>query len=476
MASDSQRFSAMRELAEQISIKARRLEQEAIHKDQVHDGEAKSQNGVAENETPQKTQTSILDDCRALQDLLVEPGEKLRSMGLVDKHNLITLELINHYSIASHVPLDGQISFQELAQLCDLPCDLLTRILHQSMTYNVFCEPEIGFIAHTPISKIIPSYSALLDYQFKICLPSAMHLVESLRQPPGQKKTPFQIAQNTDDNWWEFANKNGNWMELYGRYQDLSCQGGALDVVHILSAYDWEGLGRSTVVDIGGGCGNVSVALAEAFPELHLEIQDFPSLQSSYELAVPDQLRSRVTFTAHNFFDPQPKPRHPEYRNGERRKTQRVYLLRHILHDWPTPDCYRILRNLIPSMSQETRIIVAEQVMPSISYAASSSLNPNNRNKRRFKHEHEDDDSKETANGKDKDRDQNGTNHPPNCFNSAEQERIMRALDMQMLVQYGSQERSREDWERLLAEVGLDIVGMKKPRGSADTFMEVALK
>lgn len=83
MASDIQHFSAMGELAEQISIKARRLEQEAIHKDQVHDGEAKSQNSAPENETLQKTQTSILDDCRALQDLLVGPGEKLRSMGLV---------------------------------------------------------------------------------------------------------------------------------------------------------------------------------------------------------------------------------------------------------------------------------------------------------------------------------------------------------------------------------------------------------
>lgn len=131
-------------------------------------------------------------------------------------------------------------------------------------------------------------------------------------------------------------------------------------------------------------------------------------------------------------------------------------------------------------MSTETRIIVAEQVMPSISYAASSSTTPNNsninNNKRKFKHEHQDDNSKETANGKDKDGDQNGADHPPNLFNSAEQERIMRALDMQMLVQYGSQERNREDWERLFGEVGLEIVGMKKPKGSADTFMEVALK
>ncbi|KAL9577276.1 MAG: hypothetical protein Q9212_006473 [Teloschistes hypoglaucus] len=468
----------MRELAEQIAKKAHRLEQEATH---IHDREANSQNGVSEEDTLQKTRTSILDDCRALQDFLIEPGEKLRSMGLVDKHNLITLELINHYSIASHVPLDGQISFQELAQLCNLPSDILIRILHQSMTYNVFCEPEIGFVSHSPISKIIPSYSALLDYQFNICLPSAMHLVESLRQPRGQNKTPFQIAQNTDDNWWEFANKNGDWMELYGRYQDLSSQGGATDVVHIVNAYDWQGLGRSTVVDIGGGCGNVSVALAEAFPELHLEIQDFPSLFSSYEQAVPDQLRSRVTFTAHTFFDPQPKPRDTQRSNGEKRKTQCVYLLRHILHDWPAPDCHRILRNLIPSMSQETRIIVAEQVMPSISYAASSSIAPtnnnnNDNNKRKLKDEHEDEDSKKTANSTNNARDQNGdADNPPNFFNSAEQERIMRALDMQMLVQYGSQERSKEDWESLFAEVGLRIVGMKKPKGSADAFMEVAL-
>lgn len=230
------------------------------------------------------------------------------------------------------------------------------------------------------------------------------------------------------------------------------------------------------------------MALAKAFPKLRIEIQDFPSLVSSYEQAVPDQLRSRVTFTPHTFFDPQPKPQDPEqHHNGHKtryhKRAQRVYLLRHILHDWPTPDCHRILRNLIPSMSPSTRLIVAEGVMPSISYAASSSSSPTpdqkkkKKKKKRRKLQHQD----PSTSTQHADNNSNaGVHHqndtPTNRFNSAEQERIMRALDIQMLVQYGSQERSREDWERLFAGVGLEIIGTRKPKGSADTVMEVALK
>lgn len=83
MATDIQDLPAMRALAEQIANKARRLDQGGRHMSKAHHDEADSQTGKPEEELLQKTRTSMLDDCRALQNLLVEPGEKLSSMGLV---------------------------------------------------------------------------------------------------------------------------------------------------------------------------------------------------------------------------------------------------------------------------------------------------------------------------------------------------------------------------------------------------------
>lgn len=56
-------------------------------------------------------------------------------------------------------------------------------------------------------------------------------------------------------------------------------------------------------------------------------------------------------------------------------------------------------------------------------------------------------------------------------------EKIIHALDMQMMVQFGSKERTLEDWTALFELVNppLRIVGMKTPAGSADTLMELKL-
>lgn len=72
-------------------------------------------------------------------------------------------------------------------------------------------------------------------------------------------------------------------------------------------------------------------------------------------------------------------------------------------------------------MNASTRIIVAEQVMPSRTFNSSSSSSM-------AKQKQISDDTSESE-----------------SFASAEQESIMRALDMQMMVQFRSQERTREE-------------------------------
>lgn len=51
----------------------------------------------------------------------------------------------------------------------------------------------------------------------------------------------------------------------------------------------------------------------------------------------------------------------------------------------------------------------------------------------------------------------------------------MRALDMQMMIQFGSKERAYEDWDALFKSVDppLEIVDCVQPVGSADSFMEL---
>lgn len=84
-----------------------------------------------------------------LQDLLQGPTACLRPV-----LNGTSLNAIYTYDIASKVPLHSQMSFSDLAKLCDLPELDLRRILRYAMCWHqVFCEPERGFVAHTAASR-----------------------------------------------------------------------------------------------------------------------------------------------------------------------------------------------------------------------------------------------------------------------------------------------------------------------------------
>ena len=152
------------------------------------------------------------------------------------------------------IPANGQISQLEIAKACNLPTDIVARLLRQAMTYGVFCEPRVGFVAHTEISRVIPALSPMLSYQLEICLPSTFKLMESLKELQEselkESRSPFQIAHSTHDTWWTYAEKSPAWTQQYGKYMALITSGGAHDLSHIVRGYDWAGLGRGTVVDV----------------------------------------------------------------------------------------------------------------------------------------------------------------------------------------------------------------------------------
>ena len=68
--------------------------------------------------------------------------------------NGTSLQAIYKYNIPMKVPLDGEISFSELAAKCDLYEPDLRRILRFAMVYHrVFQERNVGYVAHTAASR-----------------------------------------------------------------------------------------------------------------------------------------------------------------------------------------------------------------------------------------------------------------------------------------------------------------------------------
>lgn len=116
------------------------------------------------------------------------------------------------------------------------------------------------------------------------------------------------------------------------------------DFDFIIDTLDWLRSSTGTVIDVGGGGGLISEGLALRLPGLHFVVQDSENVLQQADVH-PD-VKHRISFMTHNFFDEQPV-KHAE-----------VYYFRNIFHDWPDEQCITILRNLIPALKPGAHVII----------------------------------------------------------------------------------------------------------------------
>jgi hypothetical protein len=79
--------------------------------------------------------------------------------------------------------------------------------------------------------------------------------------------------------------------------------------------FPWENLPKGTTVcDVGGGVGNISIQLAKSYPAINLILQDLPQqLQVAEEKVWPERFPEaisghRIEFIPLDFFKESPKP------------------------------------------------------------------------------------------------------------------------------------------------------------------------
>lgn len=104
-------------------------------------------------------------------------------------------------------------------------------------------------------------------------------------------------------------------MEWHGMLLGFTAQ-------YLVNAFPWGSGGELTVVDVGGGLGHVSRVLVVHSPTVKYIIEDSPDVIAQGQQGLPADLRGRISFQAHDFFQEQPV------------KGADVYLLRLVLHDW----------------------------------------------------------------------------------------------------------------------------------------------
>ncbi|KAI1813949.1 putative O-methyltransferase [Poronia punctata] len=361
----------------------------------------------------EQLRTEVLDATQELNDLLREPRDIL-----FDHHHnqLVYFQLITRFDIAKKVPIDGEITYGDLAARVGVDESALCRIIRFGIAHRVFLEPRPGVIVHSAASKQIAVNRVMADwthFNVDVMLPAANYLVEALAKWPlaeEPNQTGFCLGYNTENSFYTELTKDPERARIFSSAMTFLTTGDDFALHHLTDNYPFGDLGTGTVVDVGGSRGDVGFAIARKYPDLHLVVEDLPKVSALSK----EEPGVNVKFVAHDFFNEQPV------------KDADVYIYRWCLHNWPDKYCTKALRALIPALKKGAKVLIMEFVMP-----------------------------------------------PPSVLPNLV-ERRLRAMDVTMLEIGNAKERTLEEWKDLFEKTDerFEMKGVVQPPGSRLSILE----
>ncbi|KAI9681694.1 MAG: hypothetical protein M1822_007046 [Bathelium mastoideum] len=276
--------------------------------------------------------------------------------------NIATLQWISRFKIADAIPLDRVMPYTEIAKTANVDENLLRRFLRHAMTFDIFCEPRPAMVAHTAQSSMLVKTHIMSEYtrwNVEEIGRWSMYTADAYEKW-GHKfgsdghTSQFNLANGTEKTMFDVYSEPGqeDKMVLFGNYMRGHDGAEGYDKSLYVHGYDWGALGEATVVDVGGGHGHISSAIAREFPQLKFIIQDLSDVVAHAETLWPTDMKGRATFQTHNFFQLQPC-------HGAD-----VYLFKHVLHDWTDEQVIEILKNTAIAMRPGSRVLIVDGVVP----------------------------------------------------------------------------------------------------------------
>ncbi|RAQ98860.1 putative O-methyltransferase [Stemphylium lycopersici] len=299
----------------------------------------------------EESRNIVLRATQELNDLLHSPKELIFN----HHHNaMLYMHFISRFDIAHKVPVDGEITFKDLATKLGMDSAAVTNVLRLGIAFRVFKEPRPGVIAHSAASRQLAENALIADWVAVTSgelWPAAQNVVDALAKWPKAaepNQTGFSLANQTDLAFYDVLTKEPERARRFGGAMSFFSTGEGYSLRHLTDGYPWATVSFGTVVDLGGSHGDAAFALARKFPDLHLVVQDLPEVIANANV----KAGLDVKFLAHNFFEEQPV------------KGADVYYYRWTLHNWPDQYCIKALRALVPALKPGSRILIIDAVMP----------------------------------------------------------------------------------------------------------------
>jgi C-methyltransferase len=248
--------------------------------------------------------------------------------------------------VADHIG-GSPVPVSDLARACAANDDALYRLLRMLATAGLFRQWPGRRFSLTPLGELLRS-----DH------PNSMRAFAAYNGDPWHWRmwgelersvrtgTP-SAAGDAGDSLFAFLAKDAHAAASFdAAMADLS---NARDVSAI-SGYDFAQY--KTVVDVGGGEGQLVRSVLKAFPTVSGVLYDLPEVTARAAPKIErDGLSARCRLIAGSFFDSVPA-------GGD------AYMLKQVLHDWPDDKAIAILRNCRRALQTGGKVLIFEFVVP----------------------------------------------------------------------------------------------------------------
>jgi len=237
----------------------------------------------------------------------------------------------------------GEQDCDALAAGCGADADALFRLLRGLTSLGIFQETGPRRFALTPLAELLRSdhpqslrqFARMLGEEHYVSWSDLLHSVRT-----GESAFHHRYGCSV----FEWYQRNPQRSAIFdGAMGDFSRP----ETEAVLAAFDFSAIRH--LVDVGGGRGELLMAVLRANPGLRGVVYDQPHVVAP--VTVPADLEGRLKLVGGDFFASAPAGAD-------------AYLLKHILHDWHDDACRTILQHIRAAMAPGGRVLILEQVIP----------------------------------------------------------------------------------------------------------------
>ncbi|TVY62717.1 O-methyltransferase gsfB, partial [Lachnellula suecica] len=296
---------------------------------------------------------ALLDATAELHELLLDPLALLFKFASIS--NLVSIDAICRYKIPDMIPTGGQIALTEISEKTGLEKGAVRRLLRHAMAMHILREPEPEIVAHTKISKFltIPYINGWVNFESRDTWPATTRIVDAIQKWPNSQEaiqTGFVLANN-GKSVQEVVTMDPERAMRFGSAMQAVNHVPGYAIENLSTVYDWASLGDVYVVNVGGSRGQAAIELAKNFGNINILVQDSAQTIQGAEFAIPEELKGRIEFKAHQLFEPQTVK-------------ASVYFFRMVFRGLGDTYAVQVLKAQIPVLKPGVKILIQDVCMP----------------------------------------------------------------------------------------------------------------